>query len=377
VDRAAFTHHDPLEQARSLASAGRPEEALALYDAACAQPNGRVDPHLARASLLAELGRSREAFSSLQALRAQHWENPRFVATYMNVAYQANEDRSAHEGFEWLWHLREMGTAAPDALQPEIAAYVRRMIPKTINGTYQFGKLTELCVENRPAYLLVPTVPVDPQKRWVWIFPFWLAINDQHGRLHHRFYVEKLLAAGYHVAGINVGTSCGSPAAVEVCQAFFKHLVDEHGLNTRARLVGQSNGGLMVYAWAFRHPDCVDRIGGIGCVSDFRTWPGLNNVVILPDEGLGYGLTLEQLVRRAPEFNPIDNLEPLARAGVKILHIHGEKDALVLTAANSLELCRRYQQLGGPAEVILARGLGHGGMPLYASQPLIDFLLAD
>jgi pimeloyl-ACP methyl ester carboxylesterase len=310
-------------------------------------------------------------------VRAEHWEDPCFVATYMNVAFEAKEDRRAHEGFEWLWHLRGTGQAAPGALQTEIRDYVRRMIPKRMAGTYQFGVLSELRVQERAAYLLKPSQHVDPERRWVWICPFWLAIDDEHGRLHHRFYVEKLLAAGFHVAGIDVGTSCGSPAAVEVCHAFFKRLVNEHGLSSRARLVGQSNGGLIAYAWAFRHPDVVDRIGGIGCVSDFRTWPGLENVVLLPDKGLDYGLTLDQLTHRAAEFNPIDNLAPLAERGVKILHVHGEKDELVLTAPNSLELGRRYQELGGPAQIILVTGLGHGGMPLYASQPLIEFLLAE
>ena len=267
--------------------------------------------------------------------------------------------------------------AAPKPETPEHAEYVRKMIPTRIAGTYQSGKLIELHVRGRMAYLVEPTGKVDPQKRWVWTFPFWLSINDGHGRLQHRFYVDKLLAAGFHVAGIDVGTSCGSPAAAEVCQEFYQRLVHEHGLNRRARLIGQSNGGLIAYGWAFRHPDCVERIAGICPATDFRTWPGLENVVLLPDTALDYGLTLDQLTHRAAEFNPIDNLEPLAKQRVKILHVHGEKDELVLTAPNSLELGRRYQQLGGQAQIILVPGLGHGGMPLYASQPLIEFLLAE
>ncbi len=68
----------------------------------------------------------------------------------------------------------------------------------------------------------------------------------------------------------------------------------------------------------------------------------------LPARGLDYGLTLEELTRRSSEFNPIDNLAPLAKAGVKILHIHGDKDDVVPTEANSLELARRYRELGDP-----------------------------
>lgn len=270
--------------------------------------------------------------------------------------------------------LRAAETKPAPAPDPE---YIRRMIPTKIAGMYPAGKLIELRVHGRMAYLVQPTGTVDSQKRWVWIFPFWLDINDGHGRLHHRFYVDKLLAAGFHVAGINVGTSCGSPAAAKVCHEFYQLLIDQYGLNRRVRVVGQSNGGLMAYAWAFRRPECVDRIGGICPATDFRTWPSLPNVVAFPEKGLDYGLTHEQLAARIAEFNPIDNLAPLAKAGVKILHIHGDKDELVPTEANSFELARRYKRMGGSAQIVVIPGLGHGGTPLYESKPLIEFLLAD
>jgi hypothetical protein len=43
------------------------------------------------------------------------------------------------------------------------------------------------------------------------------------------------------------------------------------------------------------------------------------NVVAGPTKGLGYGLSLQDLEPRAGEFNPIDNLAPLAKAKVKVL----------------------------------------------------------
>jgi hypothetical protein len=259
------------------------------------------------------------------------------------------------------------------------AEYVRKMIPTKISGSYRGGRLEVLRVHDRNAYMIKPTGKVDRQKRWVWIFPFWLGVNDGHGRLHHQLYVQKYLAAGFHVGGIDVGTSCGSPAAAEVCDKFYRKLRPEHALARRVRLEVQSNGGLIGYAWAFRHPDCVDRIGGICPVTDFRTWPPPNMASILtaPDKGLGYDMTLGQLTARQAEFNPIDNLAPLAKTGVKILHIHGDKDELVPMRDNSTELARRYRALGGSAEVVVIPGLGHGGQVLYESQPLLNFLLAD
>jgi pimeloyl-ACP methyl ester carboxylesterase len=258
-------------------------------------------------------------------------------------------------------------------------------VPTRIAGTLTGGELVELRARGRLAYLIKPTGQVDPQKRWVWDFPFWLAINDGFGHVAHRYYVEKLLAAGFHVAGIDVGPSCGSPAAAEACQEFYEQLVSKYGLHKRARLLAHSHGGLIAYGWAFRHPRCVGRIAGMCPATDFRTYPTLPNVVAGPTKGLDYGLSLGELGRRAGEFNPIDNLAPLAQANVKVLHLHGDADTLVPTDANSKELARRYRELGGQAEIVLLKGLGagrassrgHDGPELYESAALLKFLLAD
>ncbi len=67
------------------------------------------------------------------------------------------------------------------------------------------------------------------------------------------------------------------------------------------------------------------------------------------------------------------------------MHLHGDRDTLVPTCANSFELARRYQELGGDAEIIVLKGLGassansrgHDGPELYQSAALLKFLLAD
>lgn len=258
-------------------------------------------------------------------------------------------------------------------------------VPTTIAGTYRGGELVPLRVRDRIAFVIKPTGPVDPQKRWLWDFPFWLAVNDGFGHVAHRYYVEQVLAAGFHVAGVDVGASCASPAAAEVCQEFYEQLVSRYGLHKRARLLSHSHGGLILYGWAFRHPTCVDRIGGMCPAIDFRTYPTLPAVVTMPTKGLDYELSLAELERRASEFNPIDNLAPLAKAGVKILHLHGDHDTLIPTGANATELGRRYRELGGDAEIVLLKDLGasransrgHDGPELYDSAHLLQFLLAD
>ena len=243
-----------------------------------------------------------------------------------------------------------------------------------MEGSYAQGELVRLDIDGRRAYLIKPTGKVDATRRWIWVGPFWLAVN-QDGIVQHRMYVDRYLDAGFHVAGVDVGTSCGSPTGAAVYQKLYERLTGEFGLNRKARLLGQSNGGLISYAWAFRHPESVDRIGGIYPATDFRTWPGLAKVVEFPEPTLGYGLTLDELTRRAAEFNPIDNLAPLAKAGVKIFHIHGDKDTLVPTKENSEELVERYRKLGGDARLEIVPGLGHGGKEFYQSQSLVGFLI--
>jgi pimeloyl-ACP methyl ester carboxylesterase len=242
---------------------------------------------------------------------------------------------------------------------------------------YRNGRLITLHIGNRFAYLIKPTAKMDPSRRWVWIFPFEHALASPNGGVEHAYYVDQLLANGFHVAGIDVGVSCGSPQAAERCEQFHHLLVQNYGLNPRARLLTQSNGGLAAYAWAFRHPSAVDRIAGIYPATDLRSWPGVQNAVVYPTQGLGFDLGPEQLAQRMAEFNPIDNLAPLAKAGAKLLHIHGDNDMLVPIEANSATLVRRYKSSGGSADLIVVKGFGHGGIPFSQSRRLIAYLLSD
>ncbi len=101
----------------------------------------------------------------------------------------------------------------------------------------------------------------------------------------------------------------------------------------------------------------------------------MQNVLAYPEPALKYGLSLEELTRRAAEFNPIDNLAPLAKSGVKIFHIHGDMDAVVPCGANSQILVEKYRRLGGDARLQIIPPLGHGGVPFYNSLSLVRFLI--
>jgi predicted esterase len=76
------------------------------------------------------------------------------------------------------------------------------------------------------------------------------------------------------------------------------------------------------------------------------------------------------------EHNPIERLEPLAKAKIPILHLHGNADTLVPLERNSAELARRYRRLGGEMELVVIEGKGHQVCPeFFESKRLLEFFL--
>ena len=128
-----------------------------------------------------------------------------------------------------------------------------------MDSEYENGSVLPLPFRGTLGYIIKPNSPVDPQRRWVWIAPLWVAMRaTPSGKTFAHYYADSLLKAGFHVVGLDVGASCGSPAGVELYQKFYEMLVDTYQLHPEARLLGVSNGGLISYAWAFRYPNEVD-----------------------------------------------------------------------------------------------------------------------
>ena len=249
----------------------------------------------------------------------------------------------------------------------------------TMDAVYEHGTLTPLSCAGTAAYIIAPKGAVDPARRWVWISNLFLALNDKDcGPVMQRFYVEGALAKGFHVAGIDVGASCGSPKGAEVYEAFYQMLLKEYHLAPKARMIGQSNGGLIAYGYAFRYPDHVDRVLGLFPATDLASWPGLDRLCgPFSPVGLEYGLGRAEMETRLKEFNPIDNIAPLVKARVRAYHVHGTADDVVPLEPNSAEFARRYKMLGGDIVVEIEEGGNHGA-PLTAffeSRDALAFLL--
>ena len=190
-------------------------------------------------------------------------------------------------------------------------------------------------------------------KPWVWRARFFG---------HEPQFDIAMLNRGYYVVYCNVAGLLGSPKAVERWNEFYDTLRSEYRFAGHVVLEGFSRGGLIVYNWAIENPDKVVAIYADAPVMDFKSWPG-GRGKSKGDAGAwkqclaAYELTEEQSL--AYTGNPIDNLAPLAEAGVPILHVVGDADVVVPVVENTAIAEARYRKLGGTFRVIHKENSGH------------------
>ncbi len=226
----------------------------------------------------------------------------------------------------------------------------------------------DFVVAGKEAQVVVPDTVADG-KPWVW---------------HGEFFGHKpdpdiaLLKRGFHIVYLRVPDMLGSPTAVKHWNDFYAELTGKYGFAKKAALVGLSRGGLYCYNWAAANPDKVASIYADAPVCDFKSWPG----------GFGKGkrsdrdwkLVLEQYgfandeEAKAYKLNPVDNLAPLAKAKVPLLHVYGDADEVVPWEENTGLIIDRYRSLGGDITVIAKPGVGHHPHGLMDSTPIVEFI---
>lgn len=233
------------------------------------------------------------------------------------------------------------------------------------------GEVRLFRVADCPAFCIMPLKEkaLPGPGPWIWYAPTFLAA---HPDASHTWMFRQFLDRGIAIAGIEVGESYGSPKGRGAYTALYETLVKQHGLSPKACLLAQSRGGLMLYNWAVEHPESVACAVGIYPVCDLRSYPGLERACG------AYGLTRDQLAAALAEQNPIERLAPLAKAGVPVLHVHGDSDRVVPLDDNSAEFARRYRALGGEMTLLVVPGKGHQVCPeFFRCQPLVDFLIGQ
>lgn len=224
-------------------------------------------------------------------------------------------------------------------------------------------------VDGRTAFVIpAEKKATDGATPWVWYAP---TLPNLPGT-EERWMFERFTKAGIAIAGIDVGESFGSPDGCKLFSALHRELTEKRGFAPKPVLLGRSRGGLMTLAWAVENPDKVGGFAGIYPVCNMASYPGVANAAG------AYHLKPEELTARLVEHNPIDRLAALAKAKVPLFAIHGDVDKVVPLEANSGEVKRRYEALGGPMQLIVPTGQGHNMWNgFFQSSELVSFVLAN
>lgn len=221
-------------------------------------------------------------------------------------------------------------------------------------------------VEGYKAFVYAAPTPAKG-KPWVWFAPTIKGVS----LVLRKAYFDTFLHAGISVAGFDLGEVRGSPASTARFTRFYDEMV-KRGWSPKPILLGQSRGGLMMLAWAMRHPDKTRAFVGIYPVCNLAGWPMKNKTVTLAD----YNLTEDELRARLAELNPLDNLGGLLAHRVPMFVVHGDVDASVPYAENTQILKERYEAGGGAITVKLIAGEGHKVSPaFFECRELVDFVL--
>jgi len=184
--------------------------------------------------------------------------------------------------------------------------------------------------------------------------------------------VLEMEKAGIAIAGIDVGESFGSPDGRKLFSAFHRELTEKRGFSPKPVLLGRSRGGLMTLGWAVENADKVGGFAGVYPVCNIASYPGV------PRASGAFRLKPEELEAQLARHNPIDRLEALAKAKVPLFAIHGDIDKVVPLEANSGEVRKRYESLGGEMQLIVPAGQGHNMWSgFFQCQELVDFVIAN
>jgi len=201
---------------------------------------------------------------------------------------------------------------------------------------------------------------------WLWFAPTLKGVSLA-GR---KMYFEGWLKAGISIAGFDLGEVRGAPASTAKFTGFYDAMV-KRGFSPKPILLGQSRGGIMTLAWAFRNPDKVRAWVGIYPVCNLASYPMKNKAVTLAD----YGVPEAEFRARLKEFNPVDNLQCLLANKVPMFVVHGDSDVVVPYDENTRILKERYEAGGGQITVKLIHGEGHKATPsFFECRELLDFV---
>ena len=153
---------------------------------------------------------------------------------------------------------------------------------------------------------------------------------------------QALLARGFHIV-IPPLTAQAGPVQAQ-WDAAYKLMID-HGFSRKAVMEGTGTAAGEAYAWAIENPEKVACICGRN--------PALRSLM--------------------SKISPLDNLSPLAKAGVPLLHVCDRLDPWLNEQTRVVE--KRYKELDGQITVIINEGSGPHSLTSADRIRAVDFIV--
>lgn len=199
---------------------------------------------------------------------------------------------------------------------------------------------------------------------WIWRPAFFDAFPS----------VDKaLLEKGFHVVYYDLTHLYGSPRAIQAGTEFYFYMKELYKLSPKVTLEGFSRGGLFAFNWAAQNTDKIACIYVDAPVCNVFSWPGRKDVQLWNDLLKEWNLTDKEMEHF--QGNPIDNLAPLAAAGIPIISVCGDNDQTVPLKENMEVVRSRYIQMGGQMELIIKAGCDHHPHSLDQPEPVVNFII--
>jgi pimeloyl-ACP methyl ester carboxylesterase len=151
-----------------------------------------------------------------------------------------------------------------------------------------------------------------------------------------------LLAKGFYIVTGPVPYNADGPKRAD-WDAVYKHLI-AHGFSAKPVMEGAGEAAGEAYAWATENPDKVSCIYGENPV----------------------------LRSKLSKTQPLDHLDPLAKAGVPILHVCGSLDPWLNDQTRTAE--KRCKESGGQMTVIVQESEGHYPLGPKDPQLAVEFI---
>jgi hypothetical protein len=153
---------------------------------------------------------------------------------------------------------------------------------------------------------------------------------------------QALLARGFHIVTPPLTAQSG---AVRTQWNNAYQLMTEHGFSKKPVMEGTGTAAGESYAWATENPDKV------ACI-------------------VGRNPALRSLMSKT---SPLENLEPLAKAGVPLLHVCDKTDPWFSDQTKVVE--ERYKRLGGEITIIVNENDARSPMAFAAQTEAVDLIL--